>query len=444
MGNGLYNYNAILHGGMIGDNTPVSSRNSFIRFNGVFQGEQSGFSIGDDILEKHMLFVGGTGTGKTNLFKHCASQIKSQMTADDVMIVFDTKGDFYSRFYDNQRDAVIGNSKDYRAISEKWNVFREIVIDGYEDEDVVINTQEICRALFSDKVARTNNPFFPNAARDLLAAIIVTIIRLKNRGDFRKDLLKNDVLKNIIDEYTANDLLDLIVLYNDMKSKAEYIAGSNAQSQGVLSEMYSVINDLLVGVFNDDGNFSIRNFIRKKDGRTLFIEYDLAIGDLLSPMYSLLFDLALKETLSREATTTKGNVYLILDELKLLPNLRHLDDGINFGRSLGLKIIAGLQSVGQLNTVYKSNEAVAQNIIAGFSSTIAFRLNDAKTREHISCLHGKNVVVEQYQGLDGLLKEIRRDGSIVEDWDLMTLNTGEAVVGLSNKAPFRFQFELFK
>jgi type IV secretory pathway TraG/TraD family ATPase VirD4 len=208
--------------------------------------------------------------------------------------------------------------------------------------------------------------------------------------------------------------------------------------------MYSVVNDLFVGAFNDDGVFSMRDFVRKKGGRTLFIEYDLAIGDLLSPIYTLLFDLVLKETLSRNASTAKGNVYLILDELKLLPNLRHLDDGINFGRGLGLKIIAGLQSVDQLNSVYNSNEAIAQNIIAGFSSIISFRLNDAKTREHITKLHGKNVIVEQYQGLDGLLKETRRDGFIVEDWDLAKLEVGEAVVGIPQVPPFTFRFELFR
>lgn len=444
MENELYNYNAILHGGILANNLPVSSRNNLVQFNGLVQNRPSWFSIDENILEKHMLLIGGTGTGKTNLFKHCVAQLKASLEQEDVMIVFDTKGDFFKRFYDQKKDVVIGNSTKYRDISARWNLFREIVIDGYNDNDVIVNAQEICRSLFADKSERTNNPFFPNAARDLLAAIIITMIRLKNCGDIPPELLRNYVLKNITDEYTPGDLLDLIITYNDMKSKAAYISGNNAQSQGVLSEMYSVVNDLFVGVFNDDGVFSVRDFVRKRGKRTLFIEYDLAIGDLLSPIYSLLFDLVLKETLSRNASTTKGNVYLILDELKLLPNLRHLDDGINFGRSLGLKIIAGLQSVDQLNSVYNSNEAIAQNIIAGFSSIISFRLNDAKTREHITKLHGKNVVVEQYQGLDGLLKETRRDGFIVEDWDLAKLEVGEAVVGLPEIPPFVFRFELFK
>lgn len=78
--------------------------------------------------------------------------------------------------------------------------------------------------------------------------------------------------------------------------------------------------------------FSMRNTVRKKGGTAIFIEYDLTVGEVMTPMYRLLIDLALKEALGR--TEEKGNVYLILDELKLLPKLKHLDDALNFGRSI--------------------------------------------------------------------------------------------------------------
>ena len=162
---------------------------------------------------------------------------------------------------------------------------------------------------------------------------------------------------------------------------------------------------------------------------------------MLSPIYTLLFDLALKEALGR--TATQGSVYLIADELKLLPNLRHLDDGINFGRSLGVKILAGLQSIDQLNANY-SDEAQARNIIAGFSSIYAFRSNDYTTREYVSQLFGKNLVFEKYPMANGQFQCERREGYSVEDWDLTGLKVGEAIVGLPDQQPFRFKFDLFK
>ena len=49
-------------------------------------------------------------------------------------------------------------------------------------------------------------------------------------------------------------------------------------------------------------------------------------------MYRLLIDLALKEALGRSHSA--GDVYMIIDEFKLLPKLQHIDDALNFGRSL--------------------------------------------------------------------------------------------------------------
>ena len=215
---------------------------------------------------------------------------------------------------------------------------------------------------------------------------------------------------------------------------------AGAQAQGVLSEMYSVVRDIFTGVFADSGDFSMRQFIRRKGGRVAYIEYDLAIGDVLSPIYTLLFDLALKEALGR--TATQGNVYLIADELKLLPNLRHLEDGINFGRSLGVKILAGLQSIDQLNANY-SSEAKAKNAVSGFSSVFAFQQNDFSTREYVSHLMGRNMILESYSKASGDMQYEKREGYTVEDWDLTSLSVGEAIVKLPSMEPFRFKFDLF-
>ena len=151
-------------------------------------------------------------------------------------------------------------------------------------------------------------------------------------------------------------------------------------------------------------------------------------------------DLALKEALGQ--TKSKGNVYLICDEFKLLPNLQHIDDGVNFGRSLGVKVFAGLQSIEQLYEIY--GQSRGKNLAAGFSSIIAFRANDVTTRSYISSLHGQNMVLEQYRMMDNHTVEDKRIGNTVEDWDLNSLRVGEAIVGLPFSPPFRFYFEMYR
>ncbi len=425
----------IIYGGLVDNNKPpLDTPRASLHIPGTFEGKQSSFGITQDMLSKHLLLVGGTGSGKTNLFYHIVKQLKKNLTKDDVMLIFDSKGDFHKKFYESQ-DVVIGNSALYRKTSAKWNLYDEIVADGKSRVSLAQNTQEICKSLFADRVEKnSSNPFFPNAARDLLGSVIISLVR-DNVQFSNKDL------KDTLDSSSVDDLRNMLANYSDLASVAAYIGGkSGSQSQGVLSEMYSVTRDIFTGVFADVGDFSMRKFIRGKGGRTAFLEYDLAIGDILSPIYTLLFDLALKEALGR--TATQGNVYLIADELKLLPNLRHLEDGINFGRSLGVKILAGLQGIDQLNANYE-NEAKAHNAVAGFSSVFAFQSNDFNTREYVSKLFGKNTILETFPEANGSRHYEKREGYVVEDWDLVNLQVGEAIVGLPGTPPFRFRFDLF-
>ncbi len=426
----------VIYGGLLENNTPPPDvPAAVISVPGEFRGNRSSFGITENVLSKHVLLVGETGCGKTNLFYHMVRQIMSKLTPNDVMLIFDTKGDFYSEFY-QEGDVVIGNSAKYRKVSERWSIYEEIIADGKDPVSVFQNTQEICKSLFADLLERnSSNPFFPMAARDLLASVIIALIRNGVIPD-------NQDIRNFIDSASIEDLRNLLHQHKELASVASYIGGkAGTQAQGVISEMYSVTRDVLTGVFADSGDFSMRQFIRNKGGKVAFIEYDLSIGEVLSPVYTLLFDLALKEALGR--TASQGNVYLIVDELKLLPNLRHLEDGINFGRSLGVKIIAGLQSIDQLNANY-TNEAKARNAVSGFSSVIAFHQSDYNSREYVSRLMGRNMILETFAEADGSNHYEKREGYVVEDWDLTSLRVGEAVVSLPGIEPFRFRFDRFK
>jgi len=45
-----------------------------------------------DIFSKHLCFIGGIGTGKSNAIFHVVRQLRQSLGQDDVMILFDTKG----------------------------------------------------------------------------------------------------------------------------------------------------------------------------------------------------------------------------------------------------------------------------------------------------------------------------------------------------------------
>lgn len=417
--------------------------NSGIMLPGSYKGIASNLFVDSDLLSKHILLIGGTGCGKTNVFNFFIQQLKRKMSVEDVMLVFDTKGDFFAKFY-SKDDIVIANSKRYAQYAMKWNIYKEILVDGWDDDDVYNNTYEITHSLFKEAIQKTTQQFFPNAARDLLSALLIAHIRLgKDDMNFKKQFFNNKALKQFLDSLTVDKIRQLLnpKVFPDLASVLIYLGdGVNDQALGVLAELQNVTHQIFMGAFANDGRFSARNFVREKGGKTLFIEYDLSIGDTIAPIYRLMFDLSMKEAMGRNKSS--GNVYMICDEFKLLPNLKHIEDGVNFGRGLGLKIIAGLQSIEQLYEVY--GESRGRNIASGFSTVISFKSNDTVTREFVSNLYGKNIVLEQYKTSNNTLVEEKREGKTVEDWELNGLKVGEAIVGFAYEKPFKYKFDLFR
>lgn len=434
---------SIIHGNLLSQTIIPIINNPKVKIPGIFNNIKSSVCLDDSILSKHMLLIGGTGCGKTNVFFHIVNQLKKNMSKDDVMIIFDTKGDFFNSFYNINLDVVISNAKQFDNQIDYWNIYKDILADGFENENIESNISEITWSIFDEAIKNnSSNSFFPNAARDLFSAILNCITRTgKESLDFKKEFFNNSALKKFLDSLTSEKILNMLSVDDDFASVKNYIGdGNNGQGLGVMAEMQNVVRKIFTGVFAKDGRFSIRNFVRGKGGKTLFIEYDLSKGKVLTPIYQLLFDLALKEAMGR--TKSQGNVYFICDEFKLLPNLQHIEDAVNFGRSLGVKVIAGLQSITQLYENY--GEHHGKNIAAGFSTVFSFKTNDATTRDFTMNLYGKNYIIEQYKSINNTLTEKERIGNIVEDWDISRLEIGEAIVGLSYALPFKFRFDLYK
>ncbi len=398
-------------------------------------GTPANIQLDVDLMSKHILLLGGIGTGKTNTFLQIISQLDQRLTDDDVMIIFDTKGDFYHKFY-HPGDVVIGNDPTSTGKDglDYWNIFNEIDRGERLNESVI----EISKALFAEACERTNQVFFPNAAKDIFMACLLHFVRSVPLAQ-----QTNENLIRYINSSSSSSMREMLGSYDDLRAISSYISyDESPQTQGVLSELQQVVREIFVGNFAKTGTLSLKHIVRQKDGHKVFIEYDLGIGKMLSPIYSLMFDLAIKEALSRRRS--EGNVYFITDEFKLLPYLQHIDDAVNFGRSLGIKFMVGVQNVEQIYDNY--GEERARSIMSGFSTNISFRVNDAKSREYIQGLYGKNQKLESYlptNQKNGVV-ETQREANVVEDWDITRLGIGEAIVGLPGYEPFVFKFNKYK
>ncbi len=420
------NFIEIIDGDKFNQQIPLDPQNPLITLKG--EGITDHLSFDKRMLSTHIMILGGIGTGKSNTFYHIIEQISRSLTDDDVMLIFDTKGDYVTKFL-SPGDVVISNDHSARGPCGRdyWNIFQEIDQDNAEE-----NIREMCRSLFKENIEKSTNAYFPNAASDLLFALmymnnLITGTKPNNQ-QFIRFLKTSD----------ASTFLDLFRDRPEFRYVSTHISDPNsAQTQGVVAEMNSIINKVFIGNFAREGSISIRNLIRERGRRKIFIEYDINAGEVLTPIYNLLVDMAIKESLSKTANH-KGSVYIFIDEFKLLPHLSHIDDAVNFGRSLGIKMIIGLQSITQMYDNYGENRA--KSILSGFLNCFFFRVNNYESRQYIKECFGTCIERILYNQQNGLGDHIMQS-DVVKDKDITRLGVGEAIISLPNCEPFVFKFD---
>lgn len=400
-------------------------------------GMHDAIPITEELLSKHILMLGGIGCGKTNTLNFMIRSLRAEMGYDDVMVIFDTKGDFYKEFH-SSGDIVISNDETASggSCTDYWNIFREVTADGRAEENVF----EISSMLFSQKTENSSQPFFPNAAKGLFSALMLDLLR----NNKVSEQLNNELLRKMFDSFSVPAMKNILARNSDLKAMSSYIEDPNSgQTLGVVSELQQLVREIFVGNFAKKGGLSIRELIKNKGGKVIFIEYDLSFGSTLTPIYKMLIDLAIKQALCRKESE-RGNVYFVLDEFRLLPKLTYIDNGVNFGRSLGAKFIVGVQNVGQITDAYGKD--AGESLLSGFSTQFCFHVNNEPSGNYIKGLYGKNLKLQtfnqsvQTKGVSDQLRE----SYVIEDSDIASLGVGQAIVGIMNYPPFLFKFNRYQ
>ena len=414
----------------------------------VFQDPVSGKVIGlnKESLSLGCLAVAAPGGGKTNLFDMILSRLLTAMDNQDVIIIFDTKGDYLAEFgsrIPEEERVVIGSGWEYRKITSYHNIFAEIMPRGVDGKlvytpDSDVDALEIAELFFQQMHSETQ-PVFPAMAEQIVAGIIIYFMRRYWRED--QSRLNNQELIHFFQSMTTEELKAVFEedYMEDYKSCISYISGKGTQTQGVNSYIGAILRKMFIGPFamaDPAREFSMMHILTGRKRTVVFIEYDLKRGNALAPMYGILIDQALKNALGGRGDTRK-NVYLLLDEWALLPKLKYAADSLSFGRSQGVKVMAGIQNISAIEDLY--GEAGARNILAGFQNIFAFRITDYHTRRFLVERLGEN-----YQNISFSAQNesanIQYTGHTLEEWDLMELELGQAAVVLAGEAPFLFRF----
>src|SRR6202044_1815071 len=167
---------------------------------------------------RHILFLGGIGTGKSNAMYQLLDPLRRSAGRDDVFVIFDTKGDFLERFY-RDGDAVISSTPDQDRGGVRWNLFSDLLEQDTHGRGEQIH--EIASTVFGEALDQAgDNIFFAMAARDIFAAVVEAMSRqgqVFSNADIRSQL-----------ELPADELLELLDVENnpDLAGAARNLGGN--------------------------------------------------------------------------------------------------------------------------------------------------------------------------------------------------------------------------
>ena len=201
---------------------------------GVFlYGTQFNLPLVPPIFSQHILFSGGIGSGKTNAINQIVQQLIDKRTQNDVVIIFDSKGDFLNRFGNKLPDKVVISNDSDSTVT--WNMFNEALMDykrlGVKSLDE--NLMELASSLFQTIIEKdANNPFFTLAAKNVFYGLLKLLAnkhldehlqsggkRITNKTIYELSKLDSSKIAEMFSEPAQQKDLAQLVYYLGRRSK---------------------------------------------------------------------------------------------------------------------------------------------------------------------------------------------------------------------------------
>jgi len=359
------------------------------------------------LLSRHMYVQGSIGSGKTTLLKLILSDLMKR--GKGKIIAFDPKGDFL-RLARSSGVPYVVVSEDENLEPVGWNIFKEIL--GNEkpvlpeepsfrrfmelNPAVAMRIRRVSKTLIWSCASMTSgekqDPYFShNAPASVFEGILgVTVMDalVKERGErsfFGRRLseLDNTIMAEV--PFLSHEEMTMLLSNYHASSALEHIKADSGQTQGVLSFLKMYLSEVFSLSFSKRSEWCITSELHDPAFRVVLLEYRHDNEKVSLPIFT-----AILSTLFGEVLSTKlreKEIYVILDELHVLPKTDGFQTFLNMTRDLGGKVIAATQSVAQLYDKYGEQEAKA--IISAFNTRVFLRTTDKLSLELVTETIGK-------------------------------------------------------
>jgi len=328
--------------------------------------------------ESEHIFIGGsTGAGKSQTLSW---MIDSILNRGDKSLIFDIKGDYSSQLISpdsaerRRNKCFLVAPWDVRSI--QWNIAKDITTEI--DADAFA-------AAFIPLTGKETNPYFVQAAQDVLSGILIYMMRRCGTNWSWKDL--SDTLA---DPRKIHSCLQSIGHAATQHVQLDDSGSPSPQSQGVLGSIRAPLKslDTIAGYWSEPAGIPIvSSFLNDSvKGVTLVLAARPDMTEVATPLISGLLALMMRKGLALPDSKNR-RVWFVMDELGALPKISKLVDLITLGRSKGLCLIAGTQDLGRLESVYGKEQV--QTISSQFGTHLIGRLGDESTATWAAKLFGQ-------------------------------------------------------
>lgn len=335
--------------------------------------DASKFTIGEVPLKKnsemqHVILLGSPGVGKTQAIFEILDKVKQQKQK---AIIYDVEGVYTRRYYDGTKDFLL-NPLDER--DAKWSLWSDMLSK--------MNIASLASSLISDTNGMAD-PFWYQAARTIFEEAMEKLIQ-----DGREDT------QVLLDLLCRKGIEDLQVVLKD--TFAEALVASEIEKTALSVKSILTANlKRLEFLCKKGADFSIRDWIKKEDDSWLFITSREDMHEALKPIITAYIDIVSNSLLTLEENRER-RIWFVTDEIHTIGQSNSYMQLAARGRKRGICIVAGLQSIRQMDDVFGKNGS--EKISGMFSTRVYFRNSDLETARWISKSLGEQEVFEYTEG----------------------------------------------
>ena len=311
--------------------------------------EPPGVRIHPDILIdqhaecRHLLIVGGAGSGKTTILWPLIQQAQAR---GDQMLIFDSKGDFTQKLPApfallSPTDARGGRWRvghDIRTRLDAQALAETLIKDNEKDPMWAQGSRALLVGLVSDLQARHGTRWgMAHLAHAAAAAL----------GDFA-------TLKAIIGR---EDPLSLSLLGGD---EAE---GPNRTTMGFLVQLSAALTQVInLGVasydLRDNAEWSVRSWLAGRQPPVAVLGFRDSARSLSQAFASSLIEQTVRQVSDMpDAAPDQRRIWLVIDEAPRVGKVPSITDALATARSKGLRVVLGIQSLAQVRETYTRDTA---------------------------------------------------------------------------------------